>query len=512
MLLAQFLIVGYAFSDPPLSRFEAWLWNLDAEGNLVNIFSTTQLALVGCLALFAGQVAIARPVWQRRYFSGIGILFIFFAWDEFYELRAHLAGWHLVYAVAGLIVAALALLAALRRPRKSRIWHICFLVGLAIGATGAIFIDIAPWDCKSRNIWQVEVDGCVNHYEIEETLELLGVWFALVAMAGLFSDLRAAGGKGRGIPRALRLLPPLLLLIFLLPVFWEMIASRLTAQPIELRFASDIGIEAYRLEIERDMLAVSLFMSSKDWRRFAGLGISIRIMDQVSGQTAAFSDDRVARGKAGLSAFFDPLLKQRNEVIIPSHTPANRAYWIVLNLWRGARNGFVRQRVLSSDHWLLDETQIVLGEFALREESAPAGTSQLAIFNNGFALEAAILPALARASESLELSFTWRSNASGEEDMIQFLHLGHDDSGEWFIYDQPPLGPRLPTRLWYEGLSDSETWRIPLPDDLAGGVYSLYTGLYRALDKERAPVRSADGSVFVDFRVPLGKLTIEGAA
>ena len=81
--------------------------------------------------------------------------------------------------------------------------------------------------------------------------------------------------------------------------------------------------------------------------------------------------------------------------------------------------------------------------------------------------------------------------------------------GDWWVYDQQPLGPRLPTRLWYSGLADSEVWYVPLPDDLAPGLYTVFTGMYRLVDKERVPARDADGKPWLDARVWLGMLTLE---
>ena len=83
------------------------------------------------------------------------------------------------------------------------------------------------------------------------------------------------------------------------------------------------------------------------------------------------------------------------------------------------------------------------------------------------------------------------------------------ESGAWFVYDHQPLGPRLPTRLWYSGLADSETWQAPLPADLAPGRYSVFTGLYRARDQERIPASGAEGTPWLDARVPLGSLLVE---
>ena len=62
------------------------------------------------------------------------------------------------------------------------------------------------------------------------------------------------------------------------------------------------------------------------------------------------------------------------------------------------------------------------------------------------------------------------------------------------------------------GLTESETWDVPLPPDLATGQYRVFTGLYRLIDNERIPVSDVNGAPFADARVPLGNLTIaEGA-
>ena len=109
----------------------------------------------------------------------------------------------------------------------------------------------------------------------------------------------------------------------------------------------------------------------------------------------------------------------------------------------------------------------------------------------------------------LPITFAWRANQEGDEDLIQFLHLGHSETGEWWVYDQPPLGSRLPTRLWYPGLADSETWQVPIPADLAPGRYAVFTGLYRASDQERVPASDAAGTPWLDNRVALGSIIIE---
>ena len=109
----------------------------------------------------------------------------------------------------------------------------------------------------------------------------------------------------------------------------------------------------------------------------------------------------------------------------------------------------------------------------------------------------------------LNLQFDWRSDENGLEDYVQFLHFVREASGAWWGFDQQPLGPRLPTRLWYPGLAGSETWLVPLQADLAPGSYAVYTGLYRLRDLERIPVTDADAVPWPENRVALGTLVIE---
>ncbi len=105
---------------------------------------------------------------------------------------------------------------------------------------------------------------------------------------------------------------------------------------------------------------------------------------------------------------------------------------------------------------------------------------------------------------------TWETTADGEEDWVQFLHFVHEETGALWNHDQQPLGARLPTRLWYEGLRDTETWQITIPEDLAPGRYAVYTGLYRLSDLARLPVTDADGKPLPDARVPMGSIAISG--
>ena len=142
--------------------------------------------------------------------------------------------------------------------------------------------------------------------------------------------------------------------------------------------------------------------------------------------------------------------------------------------------------------------------------SAASPTIPVAVFDNGFTLDAVDMPERARPGETMTMrSLLGAAKSRGGEDPVHSsLHLGNAESGEWWVHDQQPLGARLPTRLWYSGMHDSETWQVPLPDDLSPGHYTVFTGLYRMRDVERVPATDKDGMLWTDARIPLGILTI----
>ena len=72
------------------------------------------------------------------------------------------------------------------------------------------------------------------------------------------------------------------------------------------------------------------------------------------------------------------------------------------------------------------------------------------------------------------------------------------------VYDQQPLGPRLPTRLWYSG-ADSEIWHVPLPTEHLPWQYRLHRHICTGPGKSAR--QQLDGR-WLDARVRLGALTI----
>ena len=536
-LAAQIIVLvvwlGYGLTSESQGR----RWHLDKEANIPASVSSIQLALVGAVAVITAWVARGWQARHRLHMAALGLVFLFFAWDEFFPVHEQIGNWEILYAVLGAVVVATTVLVAASSPRRSRIWYICLLAGLTVGATGGIAVEQLRYTqiCESLGFFVPNDRQCLL-YNIEESLEFLGAWLTLVALLGHLSDA-VSGSQSRRVMLVLYIFPAIVfcLHIRVAPLRWELEAalrevnrefsrfqsefSRLAMlieyqilfQPASIQYKSRVELQAYRIDSAEGVFAIELLASTPNWHSYSGLGYSLHLVDQDTAESVAQTDSSASRRRSWRITEKSYMYKQRFEVHVPQEMPTNRALWVVLTLWRKEGDVYVRQKIISSDSPLLSETQVILSEFVMQAEPVASSSIPIARFENGFTLDAVDLPERAQAGETMPILFAWRTDADGREDFVQFLHLGHEVSGAWWVHDQQPLGPRLPTRVWYSGLGDSETWEVPLPADLAPGRYTVFTGLYRAGDQARLPATDAEGTSFVDARVPLGVLTIEGA-
>ena len=505
MLAAQALVIVVTLESRPTAAFDRWLWDFHEEWNVPATLASAQLATVGGVALLIAWLARSRPIWQRLYFVGTGLVFLFLGLDEYLALHEFIQDWEIRYIALGAAVVAATLAVAWRSPRRERIWHLCLLFGLAVSVVGAMIFNAIPVTCG--DLFFLPVDGCLQFFVQEETLELIGIWLVLIAMLGHFT--KAAAAPSATCRRLLYALPALWVLLLLLNSLIPRLELRLAAEPARAQFESGVTLHGYHLTRGDEAFFLRVYASGRQ-ADYLGIGYSVHLVDQLTGESLA-RDDEWADHQHSFWLFgpdYQPFYRQALTLELPAQPPVNRALSLVLAIWRRQGGEYRRQATRNSDLRQHSDTQIVLDEVVIRADASAASADPIARFDNGFTLDPMTLPESARAGETLSIAFTWRSDVQGSEDHVQFLHLGHVESGEWWVYDQQPLGARLPTRLWYSGLADSETWQVPLPADLAPGRYEVLTGLYRVSDKERAPVTDVDGRPWLDNRVALGSLKV----
>lgn len=489
-------------------------WSLDAERNFPSGLAVTQLAVVGGASLLIALFLSRGPKIQRYFFVITGLAFIFLSLDEYFLIHESVLHWGPIYSSVG--IAAVLPMAAISLGYSKRGWRLfglkekqrwlfaCLPAGLCLAAAGALGLEFGY---KCPGLGRFLVNGvCVRHYVVEESLEFLGIWLCLVGMLGLFSTF----SPKRRVQLLLYVwtgIAATAVVLHSLELEWE--APYIET---EVRFETDLTLYAYQVERfrERSRLHIHVHLSPGELE-FQGLGYSVSLVDQASLASVAsrnrYTDFDLDKWEA---PDFRKVYRQWVALDIPSQVAANRALWVVLTVWRETDGDFKRLKVLSSDLPLLSDTQIILDEFAVHDDvMTDSVSSPLARFDNGFVLEAVAVPACIGVGESLSLPVSWHAEMRGKEDFIQFLHFGHAESGEWLIHDSPPLGDRLPTRLWYGGLADSETWDIAIPADLTLGNYAIFTGLYGVRDREREIARDREGNLFADARIPLGHLIVD---
>src|SRR5690606_39494169 len=96
-------------------------------------------------------------------------------------------------------------------------------------------------------------------------------------------------------------------------------------------------------------------------------------------------------------------------------------------------------------------------------------------------------------SANQPLRFWWEAGANVDQELVQFLHLHHQESDQIVVADHPPLDEQIPTEDWPAGLRLVAEWN---PDQLQGlskGHYEVFTGLYERVSQNRIPVRDAQG-------------------
>lgn len=518
-LAAQLLVIIVAIEHQSESGFAYWLWHLDLEWNVPSIFSSSQLALIGGLALAVAWVYRKGALVQRLYLAALAVTFFILGLEEFFAWKESITetAWRTNYAILGAAVFIVTTWFAANTPKAEREPLIILLMGLAVLAIGGGFIDMLPEICGDIGI--LRIDGCFYFYRSpEEIVEILGAWVALLALLCWLSR-----GAASLSPRGWWLLS-------LFPLVWVLFLVRYSpvnsfeveppAQPASVLFESNAQLHGFQTN-RRGLPSIAFTFLPYDINT-SQLGFSVHLVDQVSGDSVAsreiYAHRRYAVWPGGRG--YEPVYAQAIDLGIPPTAPVNRALWIVLTHWREIGGQFLPQAVVSSDLRLLNETQVVLGELALRAAPTRSSASPITAFENGFALNHVQMPERAQAGSTAQFSFNWESELAGREDYSQFLHfvpVSSPEAGEasavensqWWGFDQLPLGARLPTRLWYSGLQDSEIWEVPIPAEVAAGDYAVFTGLYRLSDLARLAASDPDGTPFADDRAPLGFLTIQ---
>ena len=496
--VAIFLLYAYSRYGVGTSQYTKWLFNLQMESNLSATFSTIQILLVACISGTNALLNLRSSRALAFFWLTFSLGFYLLAIDEYFGLHEASRGLGHFYRLGGALFLLWLCYWAWRSWAATRLF-ILFPIGLAMSGFGALVLDRFPYiRIGGDQFWNMPV---------EEALEMFGILLVLIGALGLLGSAY----RPRKWRRAGAIFLSLSLMSFVLFV------SLILAPRVELKYFGQrahitfhngaLWLRGFRLVDDAPLagrpLTIRLYINATK-PKFMSDGLSLHLVDQKTRASFVavnhhFSDPQWHR-------IVGRTYRQSVDLNIPPDFPVNRAFWLVLTLWRQVGDSHPSLTISASDHQQLSDTQVVLRELVIPVPSSPAPSVSLAEFENSFALIAAELPESARAGEALAIPFTWQAVSDSTEDWVQFLHFVHEESGALWNHDQQPLGERLPTRLWYEGLRDTETWQFTLPAELPPGRYAIYTGLYRLSDLERLPVQDEAGLLLPDSRISLGNV------
>ena len=433
------------------------LVDMAKERNPASALAGLQLALVAGYSVMIAWQARSRPNWQRLYFLGLGAAYLYLTLDELFVLGEGLRYWAIYYTGAGLAIAAMTVNVARRSPRPARLWFACFLVGLALSALGAIALKNLHFPQACRLLGLYYIDNCLLTY-VEEPMKYLGNWLALLATMGLLSALAPAPKRG---PRLLLYGLPALALLAIVNFGdpdLSQVMRRSGAVETDLKFAADERVYGYQIEIARDAdhIEATLWLSAQPFD-YEGLGYSIQLMDLASRETLASRDENVTvLAGAVLGPFYMPIFRQSVQLSLPPEARANRAYWVLLRLWREKQGTFASQNVLNSDRQTLGDRQVLLTELVVPAAPIDAPAVARARFDNGFALYAADVPESASPAETLSLAMTWRAEAEDRE--IEFSKPSTDGRKRKTARITRSFSILFMKRLPHGGYSTSRPW------------------------------------------------------
>lgn len=426
LLAAQLIVLSIALFYTPASSYEQWLWDIDEEWNIASALSSAQFVIVGVTALVAGWLAKAQRRYHRFYLSGIGLLFALLAFVEFFSWKPRAFGvwhWHLPYLIMGGVAAFATVIMVETLPKRERLWLLYLLAAFILISLGGIYLDSARDKICNAAYGILWLEGCIDQDVLDEVLEMVGGWLAVVAMLGHFSDI--VPNVSKRVCKALILVPAIWILAVTQIVSIPPISNQARAKSVAVLFESGAQLTAYSFSRHEREIDIHLYLTAAEIG-FERLGYSIHVIDMASEESVTSVDRRM---NSHLDVYVGPgrsiANHYRAQLNLPAGAPSNHALWLVMSLWRMDGDEFTPLRILSSDHQLLSATQVHLDALVLPDESPPPlPRAPIATFVNGFTLDGAALPKQVRAGETLPITFTWRADKAGREDYVQFLHIG----------------------------------------------------------------------------------------
>jgi len=406
------------------------------------------------------------------------------------------------------------------------------VIGLGIMGFSGVAMDAFSND-HSLSLGPIEYNGfrcahfelgveCHSYGIIEEFLEFVGMAFILAAMLSFASThVKRVNQISGAIAGA-----AVLWFMFTIVYFWgvPVVQARIAAEDINVTYNDGLfTLRGYELSHTDTIQAGDVLSGSL----YVDLGEDIDNNYAATVQLwAKPSQEKIAQRDNPLgieyptSAWIPNLtVKTDFEFEIPADLKTPATYWLIIKIWEGFPDDestvALGVPLVIDDQTslrMIDDLQdtFILADLVGVPESDPvAPTDEVDFFfSDGFRLYGYDMPTTAEIGGTLPIQFWWQ-NESPNRQLIQFIHIFHQDSDAFFTFDEQTFDGTYPPEDWISDTSMTDTRTITLPSDMLSGVYDVVMGMYEINSGERVIVTGTDGQPLANFVVPLGTLTVE---
>ncbi|MBN2472735.1 MAG: hypothetical protein JXN59_18575, partial [Anaerolineae bacterium] len=498
------------------------------------IFSSMQYFIAMLLAFLIGAVGNWARDWQRAYWFFLAAFFAFLFIDEYYSLHETVFLWRTFYALAGVAVVGLSVAAWWAGFRRD--WRVLFFIlsGLGLmGISGVVLdalsighvITFGPieldWLVCQRTMLGVP---CRSYEIVEEFVEMAGVG---LIVAGLFSTLLERAPAPR-LPRLRRVI----LTGAGLWVLWTVVSMWVIPSVERLLLAERFPIvyEDENLQLmgvrhnipsaaPGDEIALAIYFGPR--RPLERLyHVSIHMMTKPDAESVAQYDTQLGGWNYPSTAWIPGLaVRDTIRLSLPADLPEEpQSYWVTARVWYSdvdkptldELNGVA---IRESTQRLITEDTVALFSLPVLDPArqVPAPPEPLDYrFAGDFALAGADLPESATVGGPLNLAFWWQTGRRPaiSAEYVQFIHLFHENGEDYGVFDRAPFDDRFPTADWPADITAVDSFTLTLGADLPPGEYTVRTGMYEPVNRDRIPVTDASGAPVPDMSVTLGTITL----
>jgi hypothetical protein len=272
------------------------------------------------------------------------------------------------------------------------------------------------------------------------------------------------------------------------------------AHPLDANFDNSVNLIGYDLPVRQlspgEGVPVTLY-----WQGLRTMGQSYTVFTKlIDSQHQVWSSaDRLPAD--GYNTYY----WLENEVVIDSfELPVDPAipddvYWLNVGLYEEIDKAAVSLPLVIDDQ-TSEVTSVTVGPIKFGgppPNSVITNALPLQIVNKAFGgmINLRGHDELVRNHNSLDLKLYWESVNPADSDYVVFVHV-RDQSGQTVAQmDRPPANYSYPTSLWEPGEIIPDEVRVPLPDNVPPGEYTVVLGLYDLNTGHRLPVAgTADDS------------------